>query len=70
MLLTVASRLLTLILLAVGADLVGLEFEEALDGCLVLRRPLGRGIRRSSGHDGTLLRMQQWQLERLAREVL
>lgn len=51
--------LLTLILLAVGAGLVGLEFEEALDGRLVLRRPLGRGIGRSSRHTWTVFRVEQ-----------
>ncbi len=46
---------LTLVLLAIGADLVSLEFEEILEGGLVLRRPLGRGIGRSSGHAKTCL---------------
>lgn len=41
---------LTFVPLAIGADLVGLEFQEALDGRLVLRRPLGGGVGCSSGH--------------------
>ena len=40
----------TLVLLAVGADLVGLELEQALDGGLVLRGALGGGVGRSSRH--------------------
>lgn len=43
--------ILTFVSLAVSADLVRLDFEEALDGGLVLRRPLSSGVGRSSGHD-------------------
>lgn len=35
----------TLVPLAIGADLVGLQLQEVLDGSCVLRRPLGGGVR-------------------------
>lgn len=45
-----------LVSFAVRADLVGLQLEEALDGSLVLRRPLSGGVRGSPGHDGIVTR--------------
>ena len=43
---------LTLVSLAIGADLIRLQLEEALDGSLVLRRPLSGGVRGSPRHCG------------------
>lgn len=41
----------TLVSLAIGADLVGLQLQETLYGSCVLRRPLSGGVRCSPGHD-------------------
>lgn len=46
-----AQSRLTLVLLAVGADLVGFELQEAFNRLLVLGRPFGSGVRGSSRHD-------------------
>lgn len=42
---------LTLVPLAIGTDLVGLQLQETLDSCLVLRRSLGGGVRSSPRHN-------------------
>lgn len=47
---------LTLVSLAISADLVGFQLQETLDGSLVLRCPLSGGVRCAPGHDcGTVL---------------
>lgn len=43
---------LTLVSLAIGADLVGLQLEQALESCGVGRCALGAGVGRSSRHVG------------------
>lgn len=45
-------RWLTFVALAVGANFVGLQLQEALDCLRVLCRPLGGGIRGASTHGG------------------
>jgi hypothetical protein len=41
---------------AIRADLIGFQLEKTLDGSLVLRRPLGGGVRGSPGHDDVVTR--------------
>lgn len=49
------------VFLAISTDFVGLQFQEVLNSSLVLRRPLGSGVWRASGHGVVVIpRWKNW----------